>query len=91
MDITTISNFRKQAKKYFNQVVNDQAPLLITRSDGVTIVAVPLEQYNSMVETDYLLRSPANKKRLEESIAQVKAGNVVTKTLEELKAHEQEN
>ena len=74
MKITTVSNFRKDAKKYFDQVIEDQDVLVITRSDGQTTVMMTLEQYNSTVETEYLLRSPANAEHLRQSIADAHAG-----------------
>ena len=60
MNVTSISNFRKDAKAYFDQVIDDQDVLLITRNDGQTVVVMTLDQYNSQVETDYLNSSPAN-------------------------------
>jgi antitoxin YefM len=74
MNITTVSNFRKDAKKYFDQVIEDQDVLVITRSDGKTTVMMTLEQYNSTAETEYLMRSPANAKHLRKSIADAHAG-----------------
>jgi antitoxin YefM len=74
MNITTVSNFRKDAKKYFDQVIEDQDVLVITRSDGQTTVMMTLEQYNSTAETEYLLRSPANAQRLRKSLADAHAG-----------------
>jgi antitoxin YefM len=74
--VTTISSFRKDTKKYFDQVLDDQDILLITRNDGQTIVAMPLDEYNAMKETDYLLGNPANAAHLRRSLAQAHAGNV---------------
>jgi antitoxin YefM len=50
--------------------------LLITRNDGQTVVVMTLADYNSKLETDYLNSSEANRKHLEKSIAQARAGNV---------------
>jgi antitoxin YefM len=88
MKVTTISNFRKDSKKYFDQVIEDQDVLLITRNDGQTIVAMPLEQYTSKRETDYLFGNEANRRHLEQGIAQAKASQVVRKTLDELTQNE---
>jgi antitoxin YefM len=76
MNVTSISKFRKDAKAYFDQVIDDKDVLLITRNDGQTVVVMTLDQYNSSVETDYLNSSPANRKHLEKSIADARAGNV---------------
>lgn len=76
MNVTSISNFRKDAKAYFDQVIDNQDVLLITRNDGQTVVVMTLGQYNSQVETDYLNSSPANRKHLEASMASLQAGEV---------------
>lgn len=76
MNVTSISKFRKDAKAYFDQVIDDQDVLLITRNDGQAVVVMTLDQYNSQIETDYLNSSPANRKHLEASIASLQAGNV---------------
>ncbi|MBW4061951.1 type II toxin-antitoxin system Phd/YefM family antitoxin [Candidatus Saccharibacteria bacterium] len=83
MKVTTISNFRKDSKKYFDQVIDDQDVLLITRTDGSTIVAMPLEQYNSKVETDYLLGNKNNAKRLRRGFADAASGNVSSHAISE--------
>ena len=76
MNVTSISKFRKNAKGYFDQVIDDQDVLLITRSDGQTVVVMTLDEYNSKAETDYLNSSVANRKHLEKSVADARAGKV---------------
>ena len=76
MNVTSISKFRKDAKSYFDQVIDDKDVLLITRNDGQTVVVMTLDQYNSKVETDYLNSNPANRKHLEKSIASLRAGKL---------------
>jgi antitoxin YefM len=76
MNVTTISKFRKNSKSYFDQVIEDQDTLLITRNDGQALVLMTLEDFNSKAETDYLNSSKANRERLERSIADAKAGKV---------------
>ena len=76
MNVTTISKFRKNAKNYFDQVIDDQDVLLISRNDGQVVVVMTLDQYNSKAETDYLNSSSANRKHLEKSIADARSGKV---------------
>ncbi len=76
MNVTTISKFRKNAKDYFNQVIDDQDTLLITRKDGKALVLMTLDDFNSKAETDYLNSTKANREHLERSITQAKAGKV---------------
>lgn len=40
------------------KAVEDHAPILITRQNGEACVLMSLEEYNSLEETAYLLRSP---------------------------------
>jgi len=57
------------------QAVEDKAPVLITRQNGDACVLMSLEEYNSLQETAYLLQSPANARRLMDSIENLKSGN----------------
>ena len=84
MNVTTISKFRKNAKNYFDQVIEDQDTLLITRNDGQTVVLIPLDTFNSYTETDYLLSNPVNAQRLRKSIEDAKAGKVAVHELIEV-------
>lgn len=81
MNVTSISDFRKQTKKYFDMIFDDQDILVITHTDGRTLVAMPLEHYNSMSETEYLLSNPENAKRLIRSLNDAKAGKVFKRKL----------
>ncbi len=76
MKVTSSSNFRKQIKRYIDEVDQDQEPLVVTRSDNVSVVVLPMAIFNSYAETDYLLRSPANALRLRKSVENARAGRV---------------
>jgi antitoxin YefM len=76
MKIASTSNFRKEIKRYIDEVDQDQEPLVVTRSDNVSVVVLPLATFNSYAETDYLLRSPVNAVRLRRSVEDARAGNV---------------
>ena len=66
------------------QVCSDHDPVIITRKRDQAVVMMSLEDYESLQETAYLLRSPANAKRLSEGIAQLERGEGVVKKLSEL-------
>jgi len=76
MKIVSISKFRNDIKRYVDEVDQDQEPLVVTRSDNVSVVVIPLNTFNSYSETEYLLRSPANAKRLLKSTENARKGNV---------------
>lgn len=73
MKIASTSKFRQYIKRYIDEVDRDQEPLIVTRSDNVSVVVLPLATYNSYAETDYLLRSPANAERLRRSVEDARA------------------
>jgi antitoxin YefM len=62
----------------------DHDPVIITRNRDQAVVMMSLEDYESLQETAYLLRSPANARRLLESISELKGSTGVTKSLAEL-------
>ena len=76
MKIASISKFRKDIKRYVDEIDQDQEPLVVTRSDNVSVVVIPLNIFNSYSETEYLLRSPANARRLLKSLKNARRGNV---------------
>ncbi len=68
------------------QVNDDHTPVRIN-SRGGDAVLMSAEDFDSWQETIYLLRTPANARRLMEAVARDKSGQVtVVKTMEELQA-----
>ena len=87
MHVLTFSQARADLKQTMDDVCRDHEPAVITRQRGEPVVMISLDDYNGMRETMYLLGSSSNAKRLRESIAQLRAGQAVTK---ELTINEQE-
>jgi antitoxin YefM len=83
LQVTNVSDFRKNLKKYIDGVAGTHNTLIVN-SNGKTVVVMALEAYNKMDETDYLLSSEANRIEIEKSIQDVKEGKVVNFTMEEL-------
>ena len=73
MKAITISNLRNRIRYFFNLVVESSEVLIIPRTnnddDGVVILS--LKEYNALTETNYLLSSETNRKRLLKSIGQL--------------------
>lgn len=67
-----------------SRVCSDHEPIMITRKRDQAVIMMSLEDYESLQETAYLLRSPANAKRLSVGIAQLERGEGVMKELSEL-------
>jgi antitoxin YefM len=78
---TTMSDFRKEMKRYLDHVTEDHETLIINRGKGKAAVMIALDEYNSLMETMYLLSSKANADSLYESIKQFEKGEFFTKDL----------
>ena len=74
MKIVSFTEARNSLKAVLDSVVNDADTTVITRRDSEDAVVMSLDYYNSLMETVYLLRSPANADHLERSINQYKNG-----------------
>ena len=81
MKALSYTALRKTLAKTMQKVCNDHEPIIITRKSEGAVVMLSLEDYESLQETTYLLRSPKNLKRLIESIAQLEQGNGQEKAL----------
>ncbi|HMV19471.1 MAG TPA: type II toxin-antitoxin system prevent-host-death family antitoxin [Zoogloea sp.] len=77
MDAITYSTARANLAKTMDRVCEDHAPLIITRNGEQSVVMLSLEDYNALEETAYLLRSPANARRLLSAVEQLAAGQGV--------------
>jgi antitoxin YefM len=81
MRIVSFSEARNSLKTVLDHVVEDADYTIITRRDAEDAVVMSLEYFNSLLETVYLLKSPANAAHLERSIAQFKEGEVLEREL----------
>jgi antitoxin YefM len=74
MRIVSFTEARNGLKAVLDQVVNDADCTVITRRDSEDAVLMSLDYYNRLMETVYLLRSPANAGHLRKSIEQFREG-----------------
>jgi antitoxin YefM len=65
-----------------DRVCQDHAPVVITRESQPAVVLLPLEDYEALEETSYLLRSPVNVGRLMESVHQLQSGQGHPQTID---------
>lgn len=71
----TASEARRNLFPLIEQVNEDRTPVEITSKRGDAVL-IGIDDYRALEETAYLLRSPANVRRLLESLEQVRAGAV---------------
>ncbi len=81
MDTVTYTTVRANLASAMDRVCNDHEPLIITRNGAQSVVMLSLEDFKALEETAYLLRTPANAKRLLAAAAQLNAGKGTKRTL----------
>ena len=78
MHTVTFSDARKHFAETMNRVTNNAEPVRVMRRDAPDIVMVDAGEYEAMLETIYLFSNPANAAHLNESLAQLEHGEVVS-------------
>lgn len=82
----TASDARARLFPLIQQVNDDHAPVRISSRNGDAVL-MSAADYDSWQETIYLLRSPANARRLMEAVARDRAGSGdIAKTMDELES-----
>ena len=74
MKTMSYSQSRAHYAEVLDSVVDDREEIVITRAGKQPVVIVSLDDYQSMKETAYLMRSPENARRLRESIDRLERG-----------------
>ena len=82
MDAITYSAARANLANTMDRVCNDHEALIITRNGEQSVVMLSLEDYKALEETAYLLRNPANAKRLVSAVTQLNSGKGVERKLD---------
>ena len=60
MKTMTYTESRARYAEVLDQVVNDREEIVITRQGHESVVIMALDEYESLMETVYLMQSPAN-------------------------------
>jgi antitoxin YefM len=81
MESITYTKARARLAKTMADVCENHEPVIITRSGESSVVMLSLEDYKSLEETAYLLRSPKNAQRLIEAIAELERGGGTVREL----------
>jgi len=85
MDAVSYSDLRQNLKTYMDKVYIDNDTLIITRKNNQNLVLISIDEYNSLIETNYLLDNEVNAEHLKKSVEQYKNGKIKK---QELKMYE---
>jgi antitoxin YefM len=76
----SFSELRRRLAHFMDRAVGDRAPVLVTRQGHEPVVILAQSDYDSLMETLHLRRSPANAARLDEAVASLDRGEGVEVT-----------
>lgn len=83
MRTMTYTDSRARYAETLDAVVDDREPVIVTRQGHEPVVIVSLDDYQSLQETAYLMRSPANASRILQAIEDLRDGRGTERTLAE--------
>ncbi len=78
MQAITYSEARHALKNVMDEACGNHEPILITRRKGENVVLLSLEDYESIMESEYLLSNPVNASRLMQSLEEAKSGKRIS-------------
>ena len=82
MEAITYAAASQNLAETIDKVCRERSPVVITREGQQSVVMLPLDEFDSLEETAYLLQSPANAKRLLEAKESLEAGHGIVKMLD---------
>lgn len=81
MNALTYTHTRQHFAEVMRQVNENHEPVVVTSQRGAPVVIMSLDDYQSLEETAYLLRSPLGAKRLLESVEELRNNGGVVREL----------
>jgi len=81
MNAISYADIQNNLAKMIDQVCDHHDPVIITRHQQPSAVLLSLEDYESLTETAYILKSRNNAKRIFEAIAELESGGGTVREL----------
>jgi antitoxin YefM len=75
---------RQDFFQMLDRIAKEREIYIINRPDGENIALIPESDLNSLIETVYLFRSPANARRLLDALDEAKSGKILPQSIEDL-------
>jgi antitoxin YefM len=74
MEVLNYTEFRQNLAKSLDKVNDDAEIVIVSRSKGKNVVVMDMDEYNAMTETLHIIKSDANRKRLQDAIDEMNSG-----------------
>ena len=84
MITATYTELRSNLKGYLDRVVKDSDNVIVNRGNGSAVVIMSMEEYESMVETAYIMSQPDLVDAIRQGDENVKNGNYEIVNVDEL-------
>lgn len=84
MRTASYTDFTTNVKVYFNSVIDNCDSIVVNRDSENAAVLLSLEEYNSLMETLYLLSSPETIANIRQAEKDIKAGKGIEMNIDEL-------
>jgi antitoxin YefM len=84
-EITSPTEARAGFFQLLDRVAENHQICIINRRDGENVAMIAESDLNSLMETVYLFRSPANARRLLDSLDEYRSGKIRSQSIEELR------
>lgn len=84
MRTANYTELRKNLRNHIDAVIKDNDALIVDRGNNTGVVMISLEEYNSIVETEYIMSNQAVLEDIQKSLAEISEGKGVEINLETL-------
>ena len=84
MRTATFSDFSSNIKNYFNSVIDNCDSIIVNRNSDEAAVLLSLDEYNSLMETLYLMSSRDTMADIRKAEQDIKEGKRIEVNLDEL-------
>jgi antitoxin YefM len=74
MKTANYTDFRSNLKAYIDSVIDDSDTIIINRGGNTGVVLISLDEYNSLVETEYIMSSPEMVRRIKDAEMNIREG-----------------
>lgn len=74
MRTANYTELRKNLKEHIDAVIADNDSLIVDRGNNTGVVMISLEEYNSIMETEYILSNPQVLNDIRRSLEEISEG-----------------